>query len=47
MQNMTQCDVLNTKNYILPIKRLIFIIEIFSSEIERKKISLKLENKIG
>ena len=38
MQNMTQRDVLNTKNYILAIKKLIFKIEIFSSKIEVKKI---------
>ena len=35
------------KLYFSPIKKSIFNIEIFSSEIEVEKISLKLENRIG
>ena len=46
---MTQRDALITKKYlyIFAIKNSIFNIEIFYSEIEVKKISLKLENGIG
>ena len=44
---MTQRDLLITKNYILTVKKSIFSIEIFSSEIEVRKKSLKLENRIG
>ena len=40
MQNITQRDKLMTKNYILAIKKSIFHIEIFSSEIVRKKFLL-------
>ena len=47
MQNMTQRDLLITKNYILAQKKSIMNIEIFSSQNELKKISLKLENRIG
>ena len=47
MQNKTQRDVLITKNYILEGKKSILNIEIFSSENKVKKISLKLENRIG
>ena len=39
---MTQRDALITKSYILAHKKSIFKMEIFSSELERKKISLKL-----
>ena len=46
MQNMTQRDALITKNFILAIKKSFFYLEIFSSE-NVKKISLKLENRIG
>ena len=38
---MTQRDLLNTKNYTLAIKKSIFKIEIFCSEIRVKKNSLK------
>ena len=44
---MTQRDVLITKHYILAHQKSISKIEIFSSEIEVKKISLKLENRIA
>ena len=37
MQNITQRDKLMTKNYILAIKKSIFHIKMFSSEIVRKK----------
>ena len=48
MRNMTQRDALITKNYIFwPIKKSIFKIEIFSSEIEVKKVSFTLENTIA
>ena len=35
------------KVFFSPIKKSIFKIEIFTSEIEKKKLSLKLENRIG
>ena len=47
MRNITQRDAQITKNYILADKKSIFNIEIFSSVIEVKKFSLKLENIIG
>ena len=47
MQNMTQRDALITKNYIWAYKKKNFKIVIFWSEIEVKKISLKLGNRIG
>ena len=47
MQNMTQLDALIKKNYILAQQKSIFKIEMFSSEIEVKKLSLKLKNTIG
>ena len=47
MRNITQRDAQITKNYILADKKSIFNIEIFSSVIEVKKLSLKLENIIG
>ena len=47
MQNMSQRDALNTKNDILAHQKTILKIELFSSEIDVKKISLKFENKIG
>ena len=41
MQNMTQRDVLITKNYILADKKSILNVEIFSTKNKVKKISLK------
>ena len=46
--NMTQREVLNTKNYLLhPLENQFRHMEIFSSENEDRKKSLKLENRIG
>ena len=47
MQDITKRDPLITKNYIWALKKKNFKIVIFWSEIEMKKISLKLENRIG
>ena len=47
MQNITQRDALIAKTIFEHIKKSIFNIEIFWSEIEVKKITLKLENRIG
>ena len=47
MRNMTQREAKITKNNILADKKSIFNIELFSSEIELKKKSLKFENRIG
>ena len=47
MPDMTQRGPPITKNYILAIRKSIFNIEIFSPEIEVKKIFLKLENRNG
>ena len=47
MHDMTQGDELITNNYILAYQKINFKIEIFSSDIEVKKISLKLENEIS
>ena len=47
MLNITQRDVLMTRNNILADKKSILNIEIFSSENDLKKISLKLEKGIG
>ena len=47
MQNITQRDVFITKNYILAGKKSILNLQIFSSVNELKKISLKLEKRIG
>ena len=44
---MTQRDAQIAKNYISPIKKSIFNVEIFSSEIKVKKISVKLENTLA
>ena len=44
---MTQRDVRQRKTIFYHIKKSIFDIGIFPSEIEVKKISLKLENRIG
>ena len=41
---MTQRDALITKTIFEPVKKSIFYMVIFSSEIEVKKISLKLES---
>ena len=42
MQNMTQCDALITKNYILAFKKYFFNMEIFTSEIMMKKNFFKI-----
>ena len=42
MQNMTQCDALITKNYILAIEKSMFKIEIFSLEFKVKKNFFKI-----
>ena len=47
MRNMNQRDALVMKNYILGHQKLIFKNETFSCEIGEKKISLKLDNRIG
>ena len=44
---MTQRDALITKTIFEPFKKSIFKMEIFSSEIEGKNISLKLENRFA